>query len=109
MQTAQKDRNAAYCFMRGNKMDMKTRKAQGLSLTVVIVAVIVLIVLVVLVVILTGRTGRFAEGTKEVSEEYSGERCAIPGTGRGCYAEPCPSGMRYVGVFDCEGNQICCQ
>ena len=36
------------------------KKAQGLSLTVIVIGIIVLVVLVVLVFIFTGRTGKFS-------------------------------------------------
>lgn len=42
------------------------RKAQGLSITTIIVAVIGLIVLVVIVAILTGKLGGFSEGLSKV-------------------------------------------
>ncbi len=45
------------------------KKAQGLSLNVIIVAAIALIVLVILVMIFTGKLGGFGEGVEEVSGE----------------------------------------
>lgn len=42
------------------------KKAQGLSITTIIVAAIALIVLVVLVAIFTGRLGGFSEGVTKV-------------------------------------------
>jgi hypothetical protein len=47
---------------------MFNKKAQGLSLTTIIVAAIALIVLVVLVMIFTGRIGIFQEGVGEAAE-----------------------------------------
>tara|TARA_B100000315_G_C14231962_1_gene431394 strand:+ start:230 stop:529 length:300 start_codon:yes stop_codon:yes gene_type:complete len=46
---------------------LKKRKAQGLSITTIIVAVIALIVLVVIVAILTGRMGAFSSGVAGVA------------------------------------------
>jgi len=40
---------------------IKTRKAQGLSLTTIIIAILVIIVLVVIVLIFTGKIGFFRE------------------------------------------------
>ena len=84
------------------------KKAQGLSLNVVIVAALVLVVLIVLVVILTGRTGKFTEGTKEVDKDYAPGKCEIPGTGRSCEGT-CPSGTVSVGDMDCGIGLTCCQ
>lgn len=87
---------------------MKLKKAQGLSLNVVIIAAIVLIVLVVLVVILTGRTRLFTKGTTEITEKYSTNNCVIPGTGRECYANQCPTGRVDEGAKDCGPSSRCC-
>jgi hypothetical protein len=46
----------------------KKRKAQGLSITTIIVAVIGIIILVVLIVIFTGRLGIFSKGLEEQSD-----------------------------------------
>ena len=42
------------------------RKAQGLSMTTIVVAALALLVLVVLALVFTGRMGNFASGVKEV-------------------------------------------
>lgn len=47
---------------------MRSKKAQGLSLTTIIVAALALIVLVVLVMIFTGRIGVFKSGVEKVGE-----------------------------------------
>lgn len=59
---------------------IKKRKAQGLSINVIILAVISLIVLVVLIAILTGQLGIFSKGVSEIQscneicklKDYSG-------------------------------------
>ena len=89
---------------------MESKKAQGLSLNVVIIAALVLIVLVVLVVIFSGRTALFSKGTAEVQEQYSGQKCEIPGTGRVCAANSCPPGKIAMGDnLDCGSGWLCCQ
>ena len=47
------------------------RKAQGLSITTIIVAAIALIVLVVLVAIFTGRIGGFSSGVNQVAGDIT--------------------------------------
>jgi len=56
------------------------KKAQGLSITTIIVAVIALVVLVVLVAIFTGRIGLFTAGTESCIN--LGGKCAA-----GCLEE----------------------
>lgn len=88
----------------------KNKKAQGMSLTVIIIAVLALIVLVVLVVIFTGKAGSFGKGTEETSQQFSGSKCEIPGTGGQCIDRTsCENQGRYyrTGEFsDCPGG--CC-
>jgi len=73
------------------------KKAQGLSINVIIIAVIALIVLVVLAVILTGRIGIFSAGVDSCM--YKGGRCQIS-----CDAYTTP-----LYGTDCEKNgNICC-
>ncbi len=48
------------------------KKAQGLSLNVIIIAAIALIVLVVLVAIFTGRMGEWTAGIKKAETKYCG-------------------------------------
>ena len=45
-------------------MDLK-KKAQGLSMNLIVVAAIAMIVLVVVIIIFVGRTGRFAKSTDQ--------------------------------------------
>jgi len=60
------------------------RKAQGMSLNVIVVAVIVLIILVVLVLIFTGKVKFFGSKTTETSAQFSGNKCLVPGTNNEC-------------------------
>ena len=55
------------------------KKAQGLSLNIVIVAAIVLIVLIVLWAIFTGRMGGFVRGLEE-AEKQCGDLCTATGS-----------------------------
>lgn len=52
---------------------MFKKRAQGLSITTIIVAVIGLIILVVLIAIFTGRLGAFGKGLEE--QEKFGKKC----------------------------------
>lgn len=47
------------------------KKAQGISINVIIIAAIALIVLVVLVAIFTGRLGKFGQDVTKVGQECS--------------------------------------
>jgi uncharacterized membrane protein YqiK len=60
------------------------RKAQGMSLNVIVVAVIVLIILVVLVLIFTGKVKMFGSQTTDTASKYTGTKCAVPGTNSEC-------------------------
>lgn len=61
------------------------KKAQGMSLNVIVVAVIVLIILVVLVLIFSGKIKFFGSKASETSAQYSGTKCEIPGTNNVCW------------------------
>lgn len=91
-----------------NKM-IKSKKAAGLSMNMIVVAVIALIVLVVIVVIFSGKVGEVSEKTGEVSEEYSGQKCNVPGTSRDCRSmQECEDrGGTSFGTLDCQSG-ICC-
>jgi uncharacterized membrane protein YqiK len=63
------------------------KKAQGMSLNVIIVAVLVLIILVVLVLIFTGKLKMFGSGTSDTQSKYTGKGkpvCSVPGTNNQC-------------------------
>lgn len=60
------------------------RKAQGMSLNMVIVAVIVLVILIVLVLIFTGKIKMFGSQTNTATSAYTGLKCEVPGTNNEC-------------------------
>ena len=63
------------------------KKAQGMSLNVIIVAVLVLIILIVLVLIFTGKLKLFGSGASQQQQAFTGAskpRCAVPGTNNQC-------------------------
>ena len=90
------------------------KKAQGMSLNVIIVAVIALIVLIVLILIFTGKVKLFGGTATETASQYTGQKCEIPGTNNECMDEiPCKQrGGSFVdapadGFQDC-GLGGCC-
>lgn len=88
----------------------KTKKAQGMPLNVVIIAVLVLVVLVVLVIIMANKISSTNKETEKIQNQYSVDKCAIPGTGRECVAIGVGCGSReYLGEMDCGASKICCQ
>jgi hypothetical protein len=91
------------------------KKAQGLSLNVIIIAAIALIVLVVLVAVFTGRMGVWTEGLKKAETKFCGDVPAgktgtsIGGTVKQS-SESCDDFETQIyGVFeDVKVNQVCC-
>lgn len=94
---------------------MSSRKSQGISINVIIVAAVALIVLIVLIAIFSGKLNLFSKTYAETTEKAQGEVCSAQG-GR-CYSTfggaDCPSGRRPVTPvrdwIDCSTNQICCE
>jgi hypothetical protein len=89
-----------------------SKKAQGMSLNVVIIAVIVLIILVVLVVIFAGKIKIFGGQTTETTSQYQGLKCKMPGVNAECSSdkEGCTkSGGSYDDrqFDDCSGTGCC--
>lgn len=82
------------------------RKAQGLSLNVIIIAVIVLIVLVLLIVIFSGKMGQFRTGVSACSGhcERSAVDC-LPNENP-IYLAGCDANAD--GKPDMEGANYCC-
>jgi hypothetical protein len=80
------------------------RKAQGLSITTIIVAVIALIVLVVIVAILTGKLGGFSEGLSKVGG--CDDLCKSLGYGGGDGGE---NGVPHSEIKDAEGIECKCE
>ncbi len=60
------------------------KKAQGMSMNVIIIAVIALIILVVLVMIFTGKTKMFGKTTSDTAADFTGSKCKVPGTNSEC-------------------------
>jgi len=60
------------------------KKAQGLSLEVIVVAALVLIVLVVLIIIFSGKMGNFVESV-ESCDQKGGTQSSEPMEGYACY------------------------
>ncbi len=65
---------------------MESKKAQGISMNIIIIAAIAIIVLVVIVAIFGGKARQFGKGTEGVSEGFDTKKiCKIPGVyGREC-------------------------
>ena len=89
---------------------VNNRKAQGLSITTIIVAVIALVVLVVLVAIFTGRLGLFSKGDGVNSCESSCEAIGDK-NGKSPNSGECRDrGGRHIqGTFnDIDEDTVCC-
>ena len=74
------------------------KKAQGISLNVIVIAAIALIVLVILSVIFIGRLGTF--GKETAACENKGGTC-VAGTA-------CGTGQTKLPGSKCETGQVCC-
>lgn len=73
------------------------KKAQGISMNVIIIAAIALLVLVILSVIFIGRMGSFGEQTGACEQQ-----------GGTCYDGPnCPQGTTKY-TANCEEGEVCC-
>ena len=85
-------------------------KAQGLSITTIIIAAIALVVLIVLVVILTSKTNLFSKGVSNVQNKFDVNACEIEGTGtqRVCEQSPCEEGGTRIEGKTCPSGEICC-
>lgn len=73
------------------------KKAQGISMNVIIIAAIALLVLVILSVIFIGRMGRFGEQTGACSQQ-----------GGTCYDGGCPQGTTPYSANCPDEGQSCC-
>ena len=74
------------------------KKAQGISMNVIIIAAIALLVLVILSVIFIGRMGKFGTETGSCTSQ-----------GGSCINEPfCPSGSIQRDLKCADEDQICC-
>jgi cell division protein FtsN len=63
---------------------ISTKKAQGLSITTVIIAAIAIIVLVVMIMIFTGKIKQSSSQIDQQQEQFTGDNCEVPGTPRTC-------------------------
>ncbi len=88
------------------------KKAQGMSIKVVIIAVLALIVMIVLVMIFTGKIKVFSSGASDTSDQFTGNKCELPGTNNECmsYADDCDGSYTSRTYDDCEakGYDGCC-
>ena len=94
---------------------MFNKRAQGLSITTIIVAVIGLIILVVIIVMITGKLGAFGRGLESVSSCEN--TCKAVGGDRGrelssasCVDNPGVSVRKIIpGTFsDVDTGKVCC-
>ncbi|MFH1850350.1 MAG: hypothetical protein ABH879_09315 [archaeon] len=84
-------------------------KAQGLSLTTIIIAAVALIVLVVLIAIFTGKINVWGDEYTETAGRYSVKDCTLPGTQRRCETGPgCSTGGVKV-TGQCPDAGVCCE
>ena len=83
---------------------MLKKKAQGLSITTIIVAVIGLIILVVIVMMITGKLGAFGEGLESAASCEN----VCNGLGKtGSNSASCSSGIKIPGDFS-DFTNCCC-
>ncbi|MFH0867796.1 MAG: hypothetical protein V1831_00630 [Candidatus Woesearchaeota archaeon] len=94
------------------------RKAQGLSITTIIVAVIALIVLVVLIAVLTGNFGRFSGGVGNAASCNTAckafgkqmlDKNKLPANEAGCEAQAELKQLYIFGDYsDVDEGKVCC-
>lgn len=78
------------------------KKAQGLSITTIIVAAIALIVLVVLIAIFTGKLGVWGEKVGVLQQS------TCTAQGYQCIDTNCAANQVQVYGFTCEDEKVCC-
>ena len=91
------------------------KRAQGLSMTTIIIAMLAFIVLIVLIAIFTGKIKNFGSDIDESVDSFKG-KCVLPGTSRQCvtntHCTPENQG-RDIGIYDCDvdGSSLktCCE
>lgn len=85
------------------------KKAQGLSINVIIIVAIALVVLVVLIAIFTGRLGGFVAGIGQTTTCDIGCQ-AINKVGHAEAGESCETGNKLPGTYSdvLEGGSCCC-
>jgi len=121
---ARKVLNAVYPLLEDNMKDKlpklmanlranhtKHTKAQGLSMSTIVLAVLALVVLVILILIFTGKLGKTGQGIDTTRDQYAGQNCEIPGTPRTCRMsmEECKQqgGTVYSSAV-CTTGGVCC-
>lgn len=83
------------------------KKAQGMSINVIIIAAIALIILVVLIAVFTGRFGLFSSGVK--GAVGCDNACKSLGHEEGRPSAGCDDDKKLSGfVSDSKGNPFCC-
>ncbi len=89
------------------KIGDKMKKAQGLSLNMIIIAALALIILIVIVLIFSGKVGTTSKGISDVQSSVDMEKCNIPGVRKCVDSGEC---MRTLSQYQesCESPQICC-
>ncbi|MBL7054772.1 hypothetical protein ISS05_03360 [Candidatus Woesearchaeota archaeon] len=86
---------------------MNSKKAQGMSVNVIIIAAIALIVLVVLVAVFTGRFGLFGQGVKGATN--CDQACKALGHEEGRQSAGCDDEKKLPGfVSEDKVNTFCC-
>ena len=89
---------------------MLLKKAQGLSITTIIVAVIGLIILVVIIMMITSKLGAFGEGLESAASCEN--VCKALGTNEFGYLSKSDCARwaagRIAGTLDDEGKGCCC-
>ena len=91
------------------------KKAQGLSMTTIIISTLAFIVLIFLVAIFTGKIGGFGSDIDTSLDSFK-DKCVLPGTNRKCdIATTCndTNYARNVGTYDCVATgpnpETCCE
>lgn len=87
---------------------IRNKKAQGLSVTTIIVAILVMLVLVVVALIFTGALGDFSE---RIRDFFATKECGdIEGGNPTLATEGCDedSEVQYVGFVKVDPGYVCC-
>ena len=96
------------------KMISIKKRAQGMSLTTIIVAALALIVLIVLIAIFSGKIGIFSKESANTAESATSSICnRVHEEGKRGFCksagENCPTGIEQAGVWtDCGAGVSCC-
>jgi len=80
-----------------------SRKAQGMSLNVIVIAVIVLVILVVLLVIFSGKIKFFSSTVSSCEQKGAGASCMTENE-----AKSCQGPVYRTGTSCNDANKVCC-